>query len=125
MDSDIQKTWKPTTAGILNIVSGVSSIGWVIWISILLTASSTWTFLLNAIPPDNLPLVAAVVNGFLIVLLVMSILEAGFCFWGGIYAIKRKKWGLALTGSIFAALSVFPLGVASIAFVASAKEEFE
>jgi hypothetical protein len=46
---------------------------------------------------------------------------------GGIYALRRKKWGLALTGSI-AALIVpwfWFLGIAAIVFTALSKSEFE
>jgi uncharacterized membrane protein HdeD (DUF308 family) len=44
---------------------------------------------------------------------------------GGIYALKRKKWKLALAGSIAAFFGSSPLGVAAIIFTALSKNEFE
>jgi len=45
---------------------------------------------------------------------------------GGVYALQRKKWGLALVGSIAA---FFPpkwiLGIAAIVLTVLAREEFE
>jgi len=45
---------------------------------------------------------------------------------GGIYALQRKIWGLALAGSIAAFFSPsWVLGVAAIVFTALSKNEFE
>ena len=44
---------------------------------------------------------------------------------GGIYAVQRKNWRLALTGSIVAILSALPLGITSTVLIALAKDEFE
>lgn len=44
---------------------------------------------------------------------------------GGIYAIKRKSWGLAVTGSIAAVFCSSPLGIAAIVFTILSKSEFE
>ncbi|MFC2004598.1 hypothetical protein ACFLUY_00050 [Chloroflexota bacterium] len=41
------------------------------------------------------------------------------------YALKRKKWGWALAGSIVAIIAILPFGIASTILVAIAKEEFE
>jgi hypothetical protein len=43
---------------------------------------------------------------------------------GGIYALHRKKSGLALTGSIAAFLPFSLLGLASIILIALSKDEF-
>jgi len=46
---------------------------------------------------------------------------------GGIYALRRKTWGLALAGSICATLSLYTwfLGIIAIIFTARSKSEFE
>ena len=125
METTVQKTWKPTTTGILNIISGALSALGVIGLIIAITAVNTWKFLVDVIPPADLPFVAPLVNTILIIVLVCSVIEAAFPIIGGVFALKRTKWGWALAGSIIAILGVFPLGVASTVFVAMAKDEFE
>lgn len=44
---------------------------------------------------------------------------------GGIFAIRRKVWGLALAGSIAAFICCFLLGVVSIVLTAVAQNEFK
>ncbi len=43
---------------------------------------------------------------------------------GGVFAIKRKNWGVALAGSIAAILSSFILGVVALIFTIIGKSEF-
>ncbi len=43
---------------------------------------------------------------------------------GGIFAIRRKLWGLALAGAIAAVLIFFPTGVVAIIFTSMARPEF-
>ena len=44
---------------------------------------------------------------------------------GGIYSLQRKKFGLAVTGSIAAFLPFSLLGLASIILIALSRDEFE
>jgi hypothetical protein len=44
---------------------------------------------------------------------------------GGIYALQRKIWGLALAGSIAAFFPSWILGIAAIVLTALSKNEFE
>jgi len=44
---------------------------------------------------------------------------------GGIYALQGKKWPLALTGSIAAALPFSLLGIAAFVVTVLTKDEFE
>ena len=45
---------------------------------------------------------------------------------GGIYALRRRIWGLALAGSICALIGPwFILGILAIVFVSLGKREFE
>ena len=43
---------------------------------------------------------------------------------GGIFALKKKHWGLALAGAIAGAITFFPLGVPAIIFTTLGKQEF-
>ena len=43
---------------------------------------------------------------------------------GGVFALKRKRWGLALAGSIAGTVTFFPCGIPAIIFVTLAKPEF-
>jgi hypothetical protein len=44
---------------------------------------------------------------------------------GGIYAIRRQSWGMALAGAIAAFLPSSILGILAIIFVAISKNEFK
>jgi len=125
MDITARKSWKPVTAGILNMVTGAINAMRVIGLLVVIIAVETWTFLMDMVPARDLPFVVPFVNAVLIILLVLSVIEMGFSVTGGVFALQRKKWGWALAGSIIAILGVFPLGVASTIFVALSKDEFE
>ena len=43
---------------------------------------------------------------------------------GGVSALKKKRWGLALAGAIAGTFTFFPIGIPAIIFVAMAKPEF-
>ena len=43
---------------------------------------------------------------------------------GGINALKRKRWGLALAGAIASTFTFFPCGIAAVIFVSLARPEF-
>lgn len=124
MESNVKRTWKPTTVGILNIVSGALRALTAIGIIIAMIAIGNIN-IMRYLPPSDAPFIVPLIGTILIVALVVSLLEAVFPIIGGIYAIQRKKWGWALAGSIVAILGVLPLGIASTIIVAIAKDEFE
>ncbi len=43
---------------------------------------------------------------------------------GGIFALQRRRWALALTGAIIAALPFSLLGIAAVVLLALSKDEF-
>jgi hypothetical protein len=107
----MEKTWKPTVGGILAIIAGIIQV--------------------------ILGIVIAAIGGFGGIFIGMgwlSAIGAPFIAFGivaivgGIYALRRRIWGLALAGSI-CALIIFPplfiLGILAIIFVALGKGEFE
>ena len=124
METTVQRTWKPTAAGILNIITGALNALGAMGIIIAIIAIGNIN-IMRFLPPEDAPFIAPLVSTILIVILVLSIIEAVFPIIGGVFALQRRKWGWALAGSIIAIFGTFPLGVASTIFVAIAKNEFE
>jgi len=114
----VEKTSKPTTAGILNIITGVLGLIGAICMFIGFGVVSGAL----GIPTGYIPgFVPGIVLGTAIPTLIIAILALG----GGIYAVQRKMWGLALAGSIAAILAFFPLGIPAVILTAQSKDEFE
>ena len=112
----MEKTWKPTTAGILSIVAGAIGLLLGIWLAVELGLAGSIAGTIPGFPAELLPLIG--VPG--IILGIVAIV-------GGIYALRRRVWGLALAGAIcaFLAPAGFILGILAIIFVAMGKREFE
>ena len=125
MTTTAKRTWKPTVAGILDIVAGV--FGLIAVILLFVGAGITGGILgipgIEAIPR----FVPYLLLGIAIPLAVLGILA----LVGGIYALQRKGWGWALAGSIAAVfastpiLRFLPIGIVAIIFTAISKDEFE
>ena len=105
----MERTWKPTTAGILCIIAG--AIGVITGIIVAAISGIIATFLgialtgVFGVPPLILGIIAII---------------------GGIYALRRRVWGLALAGSICALIGPGTiLGILAIIFVSLGKGEFE
>lgn len=125
MEHSVETTWKPTTAGILNIITGViSGLGALVTLGALVSLDQL-TVLYGLVPAEDLDFIASFLNSILILFLVLSISHTVFPLLAGILAIKRKKWGWTLAGSVIAILVMFPLGVASTIFVAMSRDEFD
>ena len=110
----MNKTWKPTTAGVLSIIAGV--IG-VLFGLVLAVAGGILGTILGAF----IPFLGGVVAGAFAVPLILGIVA----IVGGVYALRRRIWGLALAGSICAFFCAWFLGIPAIIFVAIGKGEFE
>ena len=103
----MEKTWKPTTAGILCIIAGVIGV-----ITGLVVATIGG-------------MVGAIFGAAFGLFGVPSIILGIIAIVGGSYALKRRVWGLALAGSICALVGFGILGILAIIFVAMGKGEFE
>ena len=120
------KTWRPVTAGILDIVGGAFNLLGFIGILVAMAFIPVAMTYVTAIDPI---LGAWIDSGLLqnilwisaIALLILAIVP----IIGGIYAVRRKKWGMALTGSIVLFFGCLLFGIASIVLTALSKEEFE
>jgi hypothetical protein len=134
----MEKTWKPTTAGILTIIDGTMRIALGIGLAVFgmgigILGGLNWSSLIEewagAYGPGTVD-IQSIVNAILgisstiiiaigVVLLVCGIISVV----GGIYAIKRKRWGLALAGAILSLPGI--MGILAIIFVSLGKKEFE
>ena len=116
----MERTWKPTTAGILTIIAGslglLIGIGFAVGLGII-------GFIIEMIP--GVPGI-----GLLSFIAIPRIILSIVAIVGGIYALRRKLWGLALAGTICALLFTLPLlgwilAILAIIFVSLGKAEFE
>ena len=125
----MEKTWKPVAADVLNIVAGVFSIlgfiGVIVGIIFLgyfmifpSSGNGPYAGFDFWLVPGFIKTILWIVAIFLLVTGVLPII-------GGIYALQRRKWGLALAGSILAILGSTPLGIAATVLVALGKDEFK
>ncbi len=102
-------------AGILMIIGGL--IGGSLWLRIVRDLMTDFAKTITTADPAS----TAMVLGLLIVLI--GYLPMGLSFVGGIYALKRKHWGLALAGSICSVLFPF-LGIPAVVLLIMRKGEF-
>jgi hypothetical protein len=109
------KTWMPMTAGILDIICGC----WALLIAFAFIFVGSVARFIPDVPAYLFPIFTA----FSVPFGVIGILA----IVGGIFALRRKVWGLALAGSIASlfSLHLFFLGIAAIVFTALSKKEFE
>jgi len=112
----MQKTSKPTTAGILNIIAG--GLGILSAISIMLGLG-----VLGWFEPFNREFI---LFGFVLTLVaVLTLPFALLALVGGAFDLQRKHWGWALAGSVAAVLAFWPLGIASTVLTSQSRGEFE
>lgn len=115
----MDKTWMPTTGGILNIISGAAEIiGGLVMIIMGAVSGPLCQMAQADIPAGVATAVFVVIGVFALILGVVALL-------GGIYALRRKVWGMALAGSIISVFIFFILGIASIVFIALSRKEFD
>lgn len=125
----MEKTGKPVAGGIINIVAGVLNIlgfiGVIIGIIVFgyFMVSSAWGP--GPVPEFGPWMVPGFVETILWIVAVFLLVTGVLPIVGGIYALQRKKWGLALAGSIVAIFGSTLLGIAATVLVVLAKDEFE
>jgi hypothetical protein len=128
MDITAEKTAQPIVAGILDIIAGglgligVSFLFIFLWIiPVAFTTSVPGIPGMEEISNFLPPILSSIVFVIAIIPTVGSILA----IVGGIYALQRKRWGLALTGSIAAIFSSNLLGIPAVILITLSKNEFE
>jgi len=120
----MERTWKPTTAGILTIIAGAAGIGagvFTAFIAGLLGLGGAVAGALGEIPISGalggLGGILGMAGGASIGLGIVALI-------GGIFALRRRIWGLALAGAILATICMPSLGILAIIFVSMGKREF-
>ena len=131
----MKKTWKPTTAGILTIISGCIGIGIGLSAAFLGEAMGGMAELVGMVGMAGTAGIFAALGGAGIGIGVVALIA-------GIFTLKRRRWGFALTGAILATLyggvlamvatgSILAitflggvLGALAIIFVSMGKKEF-
>ena len=119
------KTWKPMTAGILSIISGAPTAVGGIALAVVgegVTGLGIIS-LIKTVP--WLSGILGVVAVFITAISIAMTVVGALAIVGGIYALKRRKWGLALAGSICSLFCNKILGILAIIFVSMGKSEFE
>ena len=121
---------KSQTAGILNIITGgVGALGSLVLAALIPLIHRTMTdptIQTNQnLTPAEVKSAADLMTGVFDFMAIVGVLLAIFIIIAGIYALKRKAWGLGLAGSIVGMFVFFPTAVPALVFMALAKPEFE
>lgn len=98
----------PLIAGIFLIIAGL--LGLFTWASALALDSS---MIENVLPPDS-PISAEQLQSFLMTCGIIGAVLSIFVLVGGIVALKRKAWGLALIGGILGLFTIGPMLLGSV-----------
>ena len=117
----MENSWMPKVAGILDIVAG--SLG--ILISFFITL---WFVAFCYFVPADMSEYSLIPMRFMATFMglwgIFIFTASILAIVGGIYAQRKKRWGLALAGSIAAFFGSSPLGVAAIIFTTLSRKEF-
>jgi hypothetical protein len=111
---------KSQVAGILSIISGALGVLGMAWMLIVIRVMRVILEQDPTVPHEFFRIMTIVYLGIGIVLTLIGILG----IIGGVFAIKRKYWGLALAGAIASVFTFFPCGIAAIIIISMAKPEF-
>jgi hypothetical protein len=115
----VNTKWMPAVAGILDIIAGVLSL-----IGTLILALVVGVFFESSYDSYSGQEFSAVF--IWLVLFLPFVIISLLAIIGGIFALKKKVWGMALAGSICSILTIWGwfMGVASVIFVSLSRCEF-
>jgi hypothetical protein len=115
-------TWKPIMAGILDIVGGaIGMVGGLYFVALASLFRVIREFV--RLDPHVIQRMEQIIQDIFAVPFVVVFIGI-IAIIGGVYALQRRIWGLALAGSICSCM-VFPFfGLPSIIITALAKDEF-
>jgi hypothetical protein len=122
---------KSRIAGILSIVSGGLGIGTSLIYVIIIVFFSLVMRMPGFMPdvPGTDEYMANMMFTMMIiiysVIAAVMIIAGILAIVGGVFALKKKNWGVALAGSIGSIIAFMPCGIASIIFIIMGKEEFQ
>jgi len=106
----VETSWKPIAAGVLAIIGGSLKV---------LVGLGAYLYLTRFSSFDVSPSTAGAIVAALLAVGVTAIV-------GGSYAVRRRRWGLALAGTICAIVPpLFTAGILSTVWVTISRSEFE
>jgi len=99
---------KPVIAGVVLVLAGL--LGLLTWASALAVNTS----MLQSILPENSPITAEQLQSLLLVCGIIGSILSVIALAGGIVALRKKGWGLAMIGSVLGLFTIGPYFLASI-----------
>jgi hypothetical protein len=109
-------------SGAFGILSGLAMIVFALIFSWLVSFTDSYTYNSGVMTAEELGnimgVIYGVIGGFVLIIGIMALI-------GGIFAVRRKVWGLALAGAIASVMTFFPVGVVAVVFTSMAKPEFD
>jgi hypothetical protein len=115
------ETSKATVAGVCDIVAGICGLIGGIPLVVLAVVGST---VLGTLPEPELHILAPMTLALFLPLALLCFGSGVLAIAGGVAAFRRKRWGLAVAGSIAAVFGFFPVGIAAVVFTILAEPEF-
>ena len=125
MEATVQKTWKPKVAGILDIVGvgvGLLSAGMSYLVFNAMDGDIFTQFYTDPALADLGSFMQDMMQTVWVWTFILAVIAAVFGVIGGVYALKRRKWGLALTGSIVMCFSSLVFGILSLIIYSAVQE---
>ena len=101
-------------SGVIAIVGGIP----------LLVIAIVGSGVLGALPDPDIRPLAILPLAIFLPLALLCFLSGVIAIVGGIAAFNRRRWGLAVAGSIAAVFGFFPVGIAAVIFTILAEPEF-
>jgi hypothetical protein len=117
---------KARSAGILSIICGAFGILNTIGSAFYLIFMSLFFFNIPFSPEIDAPFESfeMIRTVSLSTFIIYNALVSGLGIAGGIFALKRKKWGIALAGAISGVVTFLPGGIAAVILISQAQKEF-
>jgi hypothetical protein len=112
---------KGTLAGILDITAGVIGCVGAIPLAILAFGGAA---VLGMVPEPEANRLAMLPLALFLPLAVFGFVAGLVAIFGGVAALNRRRWGLAVAGAIAAIFGFFPVGIAAVIFTILAEPEF-
>lgn len=120
-------TNKHTIAGILSIISGafgiIGGIGMAAFMVFLFRTIGELPAGRSSAPmPANvIGIIEIVYSAFGVAFALVGVLA----LIGGIFALKKKRWGFALTGAVAASITFYPAGIVAVILTCLGRQEFQ
>ncbi len=115
----MDKQWIPTVAGVLEILSGVSSALGAFFLAFS-GAFLNWIPDVKNDPDVPLGVVTTLVGALAVLLFVGALI----CFVGGVAGLRRRGWGWAIAGAVASIFLLPPAGVIALILVIVGEKEF-